>query len=112
MALQTHPLVCDMVTDFLGSNGSPPFLLGMPELPPVRPPEPPDPGGDGLRMDETLGELWDRFIVSICGFIGLCCTPPPSVDLVISVVEVEVAPFDLSAAPRLSLPALSSAAAM
>ena len=46
-----------MVTDFLGSTGSPVLLLGMPELPPARPPEPPDPGGEGLRMDETLREL-------------------------------------------------------
>ena len=46
-----------MVTDFLGSTGASVLLLGMPELPPARPPEPPDPGGEGLRMDETLGEL-------------------------------------------------------
>ena len=57
MPIHTHPLVCDIVTDFLASEDSPAFLLGMPECPPVRPPEPPDPGGEGFKMDETLGEL-------------------------------------------------------
>ena len=58
LAFATHPLVCDMVTDFLISTVSPAFLLGIPELPPpARPAALPDPGGDGLRMEETRGEL-------------------------------------------------------